>query len=173
MNAQACGEATRRIGKVWGLPRPLERYDDTKDILLMQSSESVSGLLVANRWLIVLFTVLMVVTAALAGNGIFRAGTDPWLITGHMHLGNTMVFLSIAQGLISYVLFSQKQISVSVLMVSILVFVLTFIQIGLGYMTRSRMVDIVGWHIALGVALTATVAILASLLWLKPQPTRG
>lgn len=137
----------------------------------MQPTQQTPGLLVINRWLIVLFTVLMVVTAALAGNGIFRAGTEPWLITGHMHLGNTMVFMSIAQALISYALFSQKHLSAPILMVSILVFVFTFTQIGLGYMTRSRMVEIVGWHIALGVALTATTAVLATLLWLKPQPS--
>lgn len=139
----------------------------------MQPSEPTPSLLIANRWLIVLFTVLMVVTAALAGNGIFRAGTEPWLVTGHMHLGNTMVFMSIAQMLISYALFSQKHVSAPVLIMSIVVFVLTFTQIGLGYMTRSRMVEIVGWHIALGVALTAMVAVLATLLWMKPQSTRG
>lgn len=136
----------------------------------MQTPHAIPGLLVVNRWLVVLFTILMVVTAALAGNGLFRAGSDPWLVTGHMHLGNTLVFISIAQVLITYALFSQKVVSAAVLAVSALVFVLTFAQIGLGYMTRSRMADIAGWHIALGVALTATIAVLATLLWQKPRP---
>ncbi len=139
----------------------------------MPTPSPTPGLLIANRWLVVLFTILMVVTAALAGNGLLRAGTDPWLITGHMHLGNTLVFISIAQMLMSYALFSQKVVSAAVLSISALVFVLTFVQTGLGYMTRTRMLDIVGWHIALGVALTATIAVLATLLWQKPRPSEG
>jgi len=108
----------------------------------------------------------MVVTAALAGNGIFRSGSDPWLITGHQHVGNLLFFLAVAQVVMCYLLYTRKVVSSEVIIVSALVFLFTFGQIGLGYSTRSHMVSLVGWHIALGVALTAATAILTTLLWL-------
>lgn len=118
-----------------------------------------------NRWLIVIFTVLMVVTAALAGNGIFKSGTMEWLITGHQHVGNLLFVMAVAQLVVSYVLWTRKSISSGVMLTSALVFLFTFGQIGLGYSTRSHMVDLVGWHIALGVALTAATAVMATQMW--------
>ncbi len=125
------------------------------------------------KWVITLFTVLMVVTAALAGNGIFRSGSDPWLITGHMHLGNLLFVMAVAQLAISYVLWTRKIVGGGVMITSALVFLFTFGQIGLGYSTRSHMVSLVGWHIALGVALTAATAVLTTLLWLPANIRNG
>lgn len=125
------------------------------------------------KWTIAIFTVLMVVTAALAGNGMFRAGTMPWLITGHMHLGNLLFALAVTQMVICYVLFTRKALGGAAMLVSALVFVFTFAQIGLGYSTRSHMVSLVGWHIALGVALTATTAVLTTLLWTPANRSNG
>lgn len=118
-----------------------------------------------NRWLIVVFTVLMVGTAALAGNGIFKSGTMEWLITGHQHVGNLLFVMAVLQLVISYLLWSRKAISGGTMLASALVFLFTFGQIGLGYSTRSHMVDLVGWHIALGVALTAATAMMATMMW--------
>lgn len=132
-----------------------------------------SGLITLNKWLVVLFAILMVVTAALAGNGIYKSGDMPWLVTGHMHLGNTLFFLAVIQIVISFVLYSRKQTGIAVLGTSALVMLLTFTQIGLGYSTRSNLASVAGWHIALGVALTATIATLATLLWLNPRPRQG
>lgn len=129
-------------------------------------------LLTINRWLIVLFTVLMVATAALAGNGIYKQGTMAWLITGHQHVGNLLFGLAVLQLVICFALWSQKTINGGVMLTSVLVFLFTFAQIGLGYSTRSHMVDLVGWHIAVGVALTATTAVLATLLWTS-RPHEG
>ena len=112
-----------------------------------------------------LFTVLMIVAAALAGNGIYNKGTDPWLVTGHQHLGNLLFALGVIQLVLAYLVFSKKQLTGSEMLVSALVFVLTFAQIGLGYSTRNHMVSIVGWHIAVGVALTASSALFCFMLW--------
>lgn len=134
---------------------------------------NVSTLRSLGKWTIALFTVLMVVTAALAGNGIFRAGSMSWLITGHMHLGNLLFAMAVVQMVICYVLFTRKALGGGAMLVSALVFVFTFAQIGLGYSTRSHMVDLVGWHIALGVALTAVTAILTTLLWTPASRSNG
>lgn len=124
-----------------------------------------STLLTINKWLVALFTVLMVCTAALGGNGLFKSGSMEWLVTGHMHLGNFLFVLAVAQMVISYMLWTKKMISGGTMAASALVFVLAFAQIGLGYSSRENKADLVGWHIAVGVALTATVAVLTTLLW--------
>lgn len=126
----------------------------------------------ANRWLIVIFTLLMVVTAALAGNGLFKAGSMEWLVTGHQHIGNLLFAMAVAQLAISYVLWTRKAIGGGVMLTSALIFLFTFGQIGLGYSTRSHMVDIVGWHIALGVALTAATAVMSTQMW-TTSPANG
>lgn len=132
-----------------------------------------STLFALSKWMITLFTVLMVVTAALAGNGIFKKGTMEWLVIGHMHLGNFLFALAVVQMIVCYVLFTRKFIGNGVMLSSALVFVFTFAQIGLGYSTRSNMADLVGWHIALGVALTAATAVLTTLLWLPSTRANG
>ena len=129
-----------------------------------------SSLLTVNRWLIVLFTILMVGTAALAGNGIFKKGTMEWLITGHQHTGNLLFALAVVQLVISFVLWTRKSVGNGIMATSALVFLFTFAQIGLGYSTRSHMADLVGWHIALGVALTATTSVMATQLWVARTP---
>ena len=123
-------------------------------------------LLALSKWTITLFTLLMVVTAALAGNGIFKKGTMEWLVIGHMHLGNLLFVMAVAQMIVCYLLFTRKHVGNGAMLASFLVFVLTFGQIGLGYSTRSHMVDLVGWHIALGVLLTAASAMLMTALWM-------
>jgi cytochrome b561 len=136
------------------------------------SMSQSSTLLTINRWLIVLFTVLMVVTAALAGNGIYKKGSMEWLITGHQHIGNLLFGLAVLQLVICYVMWTRKTIGGGIMLTSALVFLFTFAQIGLGYSTRSHMVELVGWHIAVGVGLTATTAVLATLLWTS-RPREG
>lgn len=131
----------------------------------MTEKASPSVLLVVNRWLVVVLAVLMVITAALAGNGIFRSSTDPWLITGHQHLGNFIFLLVVVHVAISYALYSQGKLRGGVFITSLALLLLTIAQSGLGYATRNNMVDIVGWHIALGVLLTAVIAALATQLW--------
>lgn len=119
-----------------------------------------------SRWIVTLFTILMVVTAALASNGIWKKGDLEWLIPGHMHLGNMLFVMAVAQMAICYFLFTKKQLGGWVMLASALVFVFTFGQIGLGYSTRSHYVDLVPWHITLGVALTGAAAMLTMLLWM-------
>lgn len=131
---------------------------------------SSSSLLTFNRWLIVVFTLLMIGTAALAGNGIFKKGTMEWLVTGHQHTGNLLFALAVVQLVISFVLWTRKTVNNGIMATSALVFLFTFAQIGLGYSTRSHMVDLVGWHIALGVALTATTSVMSTQLWYARTP---
>lgn len=127
-----------------------------------------STLFSLSKWTITLFTVLMVVTAALAGNGIFKSGSMAWLVTGHMHLGNLLFVLAVVQLVVCYVLYTRKVLGNAAFITSGAVFIFTFAQIGLGYSTRSHMVDLVGWHIALGVGLTAATSILSTILWMGP-----
>jgi hypothetical protein len=120
----------------------------------MSQTSGNSVLFALSKWIITVFTILMVVAAALAGNGIFKKGTMEWLV-------------------VCYVLFTRKQIGNGIMLSSALVFLFTFGQIGLGYSTRSHMTDIVGWHIALGVLLTAATAMLATLLWMPANHKNG
>ncbi len=130
-----------------------------------------STLLTIARWLIALFTVLMVVTAALAGNGIYKQGTMGWLITGHQHVGNLLFGLAVLQLVMCYVLWTRKAIAGNIMLTSVLVFLFTFAQIGLGYSTRSN-VEITGWHITVGVALTSATTVLLMQLWTS-RPRSG
>jgi cytochrome b561 len=133
---------------------------------------SQSGtLLTFNRWLILLFTVLMVVTAALAGNGIYKQGTLGWLITGHQHIGNLLFGLALVQLVICYVMWTRKTIGGGIMLTSALVFLFTFAQIGLGYSTRNN-VELTGWHITVGVALTSATTVLLMQLWTS-SPREG
>ena len=126
-----------------------------------------------SRWIITLFTILMVVMAGLAGNGIFKKGDMEWLVTGHMHLGNLMFAMAVAQMVLCYVLFIRTAIGGGLMLASALVMLFTFGQIGLGYSTRNNYVDIVGWHIALGVALTAAEGMLTTMLWMPAKRPNG
>lgn len=126
----------------------------------------------ATKWIVTLFTILMVVTAALVGNGMYNR-QDGWLLTGHMHLGNTLFMLAVLQAALGFILYTRKAIGNGVMMMSALVLLFTFAQIGLGYSTRTNMASVAGWHIALGVALTATSAILTTTFWLPTTRTNG
>lgn len=129
-------------------------------------------LLAVSKWIVTLFTALMVVTAALVGNGMFNR-QDDWLLTGHMHLGNLLFALAMLQGIFFFVLYIRKSIGMGVMLVSALVAIFTFAQIGLGYSTRNNMADIAGWHIALGVGLTGTAAVLMTMLWMPANRDNG
>lgn len=129
-------------------------------------------LLAVSKWIVTLFTTLMVVTAALVGNGMFNR-QDDWLLTGHMHLGNLLFALAMLQGIFFFVLYIRKSIGMGLMLVSALVAIFTFAQIGLGYSTRNNMADIAGWHIALGVGLTGTAAVLMTMLWMPANRDNG
>ena len=129
-------------------------------------------LLAVSKCIVTLFTTLMVVTAALVGNGMFNR-QDDWLLTGHMHLGNLLFALAMLQGIFFFVLYIRKSIGMGVMLVSALVAIFTFAQIGLGYSTRNNMADIAGWHIALGVGLTGTAAVLMTMLWMPANRNNG
>lgn len=118
-----------------------------------------------NRWLVSIFTVLLIAQAALGGNGIFKSGSMEWLITAHEAIGNLAFLVALAVVGVSYVLWSRKTISGGTMLTSALVFVLTLAQISLGYATKGNIVDVAGWHIAMGVTLTAATAILATRMW--------
>lgn len=126
-----------------------------------------------SRWIVTIFTVLMVVTAALASNGIWRKGDIEWLIPGHMHLGNLLFAMAVAQMAICYFLFTKRQLGGWPMLASALVFVFTLAQIGLGYSTRSHYVDLVPWHITLGVLLTGAAGMLTMLLWMPAKQSDG
>lgn len=126
-----------------------------------------------SRWIVTIFTMLMVVTAALASNGIWRKGDIEWLIPGHMHLGNLLFVMAVIQMAICYFLFVKQQLGGWVMLASALVFVFTLAQIGLGYSTRSHYVDLVPWHITLGVLLTGAASMLTLLLWMPANRPNG
>lgn len=132
-----------------------------------------NALFTLGKWIITLFTLLMVVTAALVGNGMFRGTDGEWMTMGHMHLGNLLFAMAVVQMVICYIMFTRKQLSGWVMLASALVLLFTFGQIGLGYSTRTNYVDVVGWHIGLGVLLTAATAMLTTMLWMPANRPDG
>ena len=125
------------------------------------------------KWIVTLFTLLMVVTAALVGNGLFSGADGEWMKVGHMHLGNLLFVMAVAQMVVCYILFVRKKLGNLIMLASALVLISTFGQIGLGYSTLTNYVAVVGWHIALGVLLTAATAMLTTLLWMPANRPDG
>ena len=126
---------------------------------------NTSSLHLINRWVVSIFTVLLVAQAALGGNGLFKSGSMEWLITAHEAIGNLSFLLALGVLVLSYLLWSRKVIGGSTMLASALVFLLTLAQISLGYAMNENLVDIAGWHIAGGVALTAATAVVATRMW--------
>lgn len=127
-----------------------------------------SGHLTALRWLSVAVSLLIVVMAGLAGQGVWGGERD--LITGHGYLGNAIFALAAISTGIGYLAWQKGQIGRNILLLMGLIVVLLFAQIGLGYTgSRNSSGAAVAWHLPNGVLLMGASTLNAVLLWVRPR----
>ncbi len=128
-------------------------------------SLATGRLLPAYRWLAALFAVLMVVQAFLGTRGFFSANST--LVDSHAGIGNIMGLMAIAMLVLAWLLHSRNVFSMRLVMLSGVLVVATFVQIGLGFSTREPgdFVTAISMHIPLGVTLMAISSLMASMAW--------
>lgn len=124
--------------------------------------------IVALRWVSIVLAALLVVTALMIGQGIFN-GTSR-LITDHGYLGNLIFLLGAIQLGLAFFAWQKDQLGRGQLLLSAIILVALFAQIGLGYMGhRSGMKDATVVHIGLGVLSMGLVSVNSVLFWLLPR----
>jgi hypothetical protein len=107
---------------------------------------SPDTLLRAHRTLAAVIAALILVMAAIAGRSLF----GPWDIEVHGFVGNGVFVLAVA----NFALAIYRRPGNAQLTVAALVGMLTFAQVGLGYVGREEL-EAAAWHIPNGVLLMA------------------
>lgn len=107
---------------------------------------SRQSLLGAQRTLAAVMAVIILVMAAIAGRSLF----GPWDIEVHGWIGNGLFVLAVA----NLALAIYRRPSTAELSVAALIGMLTFAQVGLGYVGREQL-EAAAWHIPNGVLLMA------------------
>ena len=107
---------------------------------------SSASLLRAHRTLAAVIAALILVLAAIAGRSIF----GPWDIEVHGYVGNGVFVLAV----VSFALAIYRRPGNAELTVAALIAMLTFAQVGLGYVGREQL-EAAAWHLPNGVLLMA------------------
>jgi hypothetical protein len=107
---------------------------------------SSASLLRAHRTLAAVIAALILVLATIAGRSIF----GPWDIEVHGYVGNGVFVLAV----VSFALAIYRRPGNAELTVAALIAMLTFAQVGLGYVGREQL-EAAAWHIPNGVLLMA------------------
>ena len=107
---------------------------------------SRQSLLGVQRSLAAVIAVGILVMAAIAGRSIF----GPWDIVVHGYVGNGLFVLAV----VNLALAIYRRPSTAELTVAALIGMLTFAQVGLGYVGREQL-EAAAWHIPNGVLLMA------------------
>lgn len=121
---------------------------------------SRASLLRAQRTLAAVIALLILVMAAIAGRSLF----GPWDIEVHGWIGNGVFVLAVA----NLALAIYRRPSTAELTVAALIAMLTFGQVGLGYVGREQL-EAAAWHIPNGVLLMA----LSTYQWATLQARPG
>ncbi len=130
-----------------------------------------NGQLMALRWISVVLSALVVITALVIGQGFF--GGTPNLIVGHGHLGNLIFVLAAAQLMLAFLAYQKGTVGRNHLLLNGLLIVLLFAQIGLGYSgSRSGAAGALVWHLPLGVLVMGVSTVNAVLFWQRPHGER-
>lgn len=118
----------------------------------------------ALKWISTALSVLVVLMALLVGQGLF--GGSPDRITDHGYLGNLIFILGVALVALAFLGFQKGVVSRGMLLASLLILVMIFAQIGLGYAGhRSGNKDATVIHFGLGVLLMGASSFTASRFW--------
>lgn len=128
------------------------------------SNDSSTGLMTGLRWISTVVSALVVIMALLAGQGVYE---DRGLITGHGHLGNGIFALAAVQLVLAFLVYQKGEIGRNHLILSALIILLLFGQIGLGYAGSRNNLSLIPWHMANGVLLMGASTINAVLCWMQ------
>lgn len=134
------------------------------------SPDSGNGQMTALRWISVVISALIVITALVIGQGFF--GGTPSLIIGHGHLGNLIFMLAAVQLALAFFAYQKGAVGRNHLLLSGFLIVLLFAQIGLGYSgSRSGATDALAWHLPVGVLAMGVSTLNAVLFWIHSDRT--
>lgn len=132
--------------------------------------ESKNGQMTALRWVSIVLSALVVITALVIGEGFF--GGRAQFIEDHGYLGNVIFIFAVAQIALAFLQYQKGVVSRNQLILSGLLILLIFAQIGLGYSgSRSGAANALVWHLPVGVLIMGVSTVLAVLFWTQPQRT--
>ena len=124
----------------------------------------------ALRWISLIISALIVITALVIGQGFF--GGAPGLITGHGHLGNLIFMLAAVQLALAFLGYQRGTIGRNHLLLNGFLIILLFAQIGLGYSgSRSGATGALVWHLPVGVLAMGVSTLNSVLFWIRPGTT--
>ena len=126
----------------------------------MERAMSRPNLLPIFRWITVLLALLILIQAVLAGRGWFK---DFDLIETHGIVGNITFLAAVATAGLAFMVGIPGRLGRQLLALSVIIALLTIMQIGLGYSTRDS-AEAAVWHIPLGVLLFGLVTALMALV---------
>jgi len=132
------------------------------------TSETRNGQMTALRWVSVVLSALVVITALVIGEGFF--GGRARLIEDHGYLGNVIFIFAVVQIVLAFMQYQKGIVNRNRLILSGLLILLIFAQIGLGYSgSRSGAANALVWHLPVGVLIMGVSTVLAVLFWTQPQ----
>ena len=132
------------------------------------TSETRNGQMTALRWVSVVLSALVVITALVIGEGFF--GGRARLIEDHGYLGNVIFIFAVVQIVLAFMQYQKGTVNRNQLILSGLLILLIFAQIGLGYSgSRSGAANALVWHLPVGVLIMGVSTVLAVLFWTQPQ----
>ena len=125
------------------------------------------------RWGTLVFVAAVLIQAFLGGRGFFL---DRDILTVHGRIGDLLLLVSIAHLVVGVIAYRKRQLWVAPLGVSVLLVVLVFVQLSLGY-GGEESATAAAWHLPNGVlifGLTVTNAFLAGAVpWASAGPPTG
>lgn len=132
------------------------------------SPDTGNGQITALRWISILLGISVVATALLIAQGTY--GGTSTLVTDHGYFGNVIFVLGVLQIGFAFYCWQNGILGRNQLLLSSLILVALFAQIGLGYMGhRSGIKEATVVHFGLGVLTMGLITINATLLWVRPN----
>ena len=127
-----------------------------------------NGQMSALRWISLILSALVVITAFVIGEGFF--GGKASLIQDHGYLGNAIFALAAVQLAIAFLQFQKGTVGRNHLLLNGVIIILLFAQIGLGYSgSRSGAANALVWHLPVGVLIMGVCTVNSVLFWVRPS----
>ena len=129
--------------------------------------DTSNGQLKALRWISTVLSILVVLMAFMIGEALFGGQMD--LVQDHGYLGNAIFALAVIQVVLAFLQYQKGVVSRNLLLLSGLLIILLFGQIGLGYTGTSGTTEAIVYHIPLGVLIMGVSTVNAVLFWVQPR----
>jgi len=126
------------------------------------------------RWGALALIAAVLVQAFLGGRGFFLADDD--MLTVHGRVGDALLLVAIAHVVVGAVAFRRRQLSRVPLGLSVVLLVLVFVQLSLGYGSEDSR-SAAAWHLPTGVLIfglaVANAFLSGAVAWAPPGPPGG